>query len=32
MADAMHAAGFKHVYEIQGGLAAWTQQGLPTTG
>jgi rhodanese-related sulfurtransferase/thiol-disulfide isomerase/thioredoxin len=31
VADAMHAAGFKHVYEIQGGLAAWTQQGLPTT-
>jgi rhodanese-related sulfurtransferase/thiol-disulfide isomerase/thioredoxin len=31
VADAMHAAGFKHVYEIQGGLAAWIQQGLPTT-
>lgn len=31
VADAMHAAGFKHVYEIQGGYAAWVQQGLPTT-
>ena len=32
VADAMHAAGFKHVYDIQGGYAAWTQQGLPTSG
>lgn len=31
VADAMHAAGFKHVYDIQGGYAAWTQQGLSTT-
>ncbi|MDO8108050.1 rhodanese-like domain-containing protein [Isoptericola sp. b441] len=31
VADAMHAAGFTHVYEIQGGYAAWVQQGLPTT-
>lgn len=31
VADAMQAAGFKHVYEIQGGYAAWVQQGLPTT-
>ncbi len=30
VADAMHSAGFKHVYDIQGGYAAWTQQGLPT--
>jgi cytochrome c biogenesis protein CcmG/thiol:disulfide interchange protein DsbE len=30
VADAMEAAGFKHVYEIQGGYAAWTQNGLPT--
>ncbi|MDA8435609.1 MAG: rhodanese-like domain-containing protein [Actinomycetales bacterium] len=29
VADAMHAAGFKHVYDIQGGYAAWIQQGLP---
>ncbi len=32
VADAMHAAGFKHVYDIQGGYAAWSRQGLPTTG
>lgn len=31
VADAMHAAGFKHVYEIQGGYAAWTAANLPTT-
>ncbi|MCG2797364.1 MAG: redoxin domain-containing protein [Cellulomonas sp.] len=31
VADAMEAAGFTHVYEIQGGYAAWTQDGLPTT-
>lgn len=31
VADALHAAGFTHVYEIQGGYAAWSQQGLPTT-
>ena len=30
-ADAMHAAGFKHVYYVEGGYAAWTQQGLATT-
>ncbi|MHB1802558.1 MAG: rhodanese-like domain-containing protein [Actinomycetes bacterium] len=26
----MHRMGFKHVYVIQGGLAAWQQAGLPT--
>jgi rhodanese-related sulfurtransferase/thiol-disulfide isomerase/thioredoxin len=31
VADAMHAAGFTHVYEIQGGYAAWATEGLPTT-
>ncbi len=30
-AQAMHDAGAKHVYDIEGGYAAWTQQGLPTT-
>lgn len=27
----MHAMGFKHVYDVQGGIAAWQQTGLPTT-
>lgn len=27
----MHEAGFKHVYDIQGGIAAWRSQGLPVT-
>ena len=31
VADALQAAGFKHVYEIVGGYAAWTQNGLSTT-
>lgn len=26
----MHARGFKHVYDVQGGLTAWTEAGLPT--
>ncbi len=30
-ARTVHDAGARHVYEIQGGYAAWTQQGLPTT-
>jgi len=30
-ADAMFAAGFKHVYFIQGGFDAWTQGGFQTT-
>jgi len=30
-ADAMHAAGFTHVYEIEGGFSAWTGAGLPTS-
>ena len=30
-AQAMHDAGAKHVYDIEGGYAAWTQRGLPTT-
>jgi cytochrome c biogenesis protein CcmG/thiol:disulfide interchange protein DsbE len=28
--EAMHAQGFKHVYELEGGLAAWTREGGPT--
>ena len=27
----MHELGFKHVYDVQGGIAAWTQAGLPVT-
>jgi rhodanese-related sulfurtransferase/peroxiredoxin len=27
----MHDLGFKHVYDLQGGLQAWQQAGLPTT-
>jgi rhodanese-related sulfurtransferase len=27
----MHQLGFKHVYDVQGGLAAWEQAGLPVT-
>jgi len=27
----LHDLGFKHVYDLQGGLAAWTQAALPTT-
>jgi rhodanese-related sulfurtransferase/thiol-disulfide isomerase/thioredoxin len=27
----MHDLGFKHVYDVQGGLQAWTQAGLPIT-
>ena len=28
----MHALGFKHVYEIEGGITAWQQDGLPVSG
>jgi rhodanese-related sulfurtransferase/peroxiredoxin len=28
----MHELGFKHVYDVQGGLQAWQQAGLPLTG
>jgi rhodanese-related sulfurtransferase/thiol-disulfide isomerase/thioredoxin len=27
----MHQAGFKHVYDIEGGITAWDQNGLPVT-
>lgn len=27
----MHTLGFKHVYDVQGGIAAWEQAGLPVT-
>ncbi len=27
----MHSLGFKHVYDVQGGIAAWEQSGLPVT-
>lgn len=27
----LHDLGFKHVYDLQGGLQAWQQAGLPTT-
>jgi rhodanese-related sulfurtransferase/thiol-disulfide isomerase/thioredoxin len=27
----MHQMGFKHVYDVQGGLNAWTAAGLPST-
>ncbi len=30
-AEAMHEVGFRHVYDIEGGIAAWEQSGLPTT-
>jgi phage shock protein E len=30
LTEHMHALGFKHVYDLQGGLQAWTQAGLPT--
>lgn len=29
--ELMHQMGFKHVYDVQGGIAAWEQAGLPTT-
>jgi rhodanese-related sulfurtransferase/thiol-disulfide isomerase/thioredoxin len=29
-ANALHAAGFKHIYFIQGGYAAWASGGFPT--
>ena len=29
--EQMHQLGFKHVYDVQGGLTAWTQAGLPVT-
>lgn len=29
VADALHDAGYKHVYVIRGGWAAWTSAGLP---
>jgi rhodanese-related sulfurtransferase len=28
----MHDLGFTHLYDIKGGIAAWQQAGLPTTG
>lgn len=27
----MHQFGFKHVYDLQGGIQSWTQAGLPTS-
>lgn len=30
--EKMHELGFKHVYDIQGGITAWQQEGLPVTG
>jgi rhodanese-related sulfurtransferase/thiol-disulfide isomerase/thioredoxin len=27
----MHSLGFKHVYDVQGGINAWQQAGLPVT-
>jgi rhodanese-related sulfurtransferase len=27
----MHDLGFKHVYDLQGGLTAWQQVGVPVT-
>ncbi len=30
--EKMHALGFKHVYEIEGGITAWQQDGLPVSG
>ncbi|MEZ5091182.1 rhodanese-like domain-containing protein [Nocardioides sp.] len=30
-ATQMHDAGFKHVYFIEGGFAAWVDQGMPTS-
>lgn len=29
---AMHDLGFQHVYDVQGGIAAWEQAGLPIIG
>ena len=29
-AEALHAAGFTHVYYVEGGYTAWTRSGLPT--
>jgi rhodanese-related sulfurtransferase len=31
VAGTMHAMGFTHVYDVQGGLDAWAQAGLPVT-
>jgi len=31
-AERMHSLGFKHVYDIQGGMTAWQGEGLPSTG
>lgn len=28
--EALHKAGFKHIYYLEGGMAAWTQAGGPT--
>lgn len=30
-AKLMHSLGFKHVYDIQGGMTAWQGEGLPST-
>ena len=30
-ATLMHSLGFKHVYDIQGGMTAWQNEGLPST-
>ncbi len=30
-AELMHSLGFKHVYDIQGGITAWQDNGLPST-
>lgn len=30
-AELMHSLGFKHVYDIQGGMTAWQGEGLPST-
>jgi rhodanese-related sulfurtransferase/thiol-disulfide isomerase/thioredoxin len=30
--ERMHELGFKHVYDIQGGITAWQQEGLPVSG
>ncbi len=29
--ELMNSMGFKHVYDVQGGITAWEQAGLPTT-
>lgn len=31
VAALMHQLGFKHVYDVQGGMVGWEQAGLPTT-